>query len=162
MKETPAGEFMTTPVVSVAPDTLLDEVIRIMERHNISGVPVVDGKGKVRGVISESDLLKYTHWVIGHPARDPGKLLDAKEGVVSAGGERGVAMIELVASATAGNVMTDRVITVEEDTPALDIVRIMNKKNINRTPVVDRNGTLKGIVTRADILRLIESRADQG
>ena len=52
-----AGEIMTTPVVTVAPDTPTGEIAEALGRHRISAVPVVDEVGGVVGLISEYDLL---------------------------------------------------------------------------------------------------------
>jgi CBS domain-containing protein len=61
-----AGEIMTTPVVTVAPDTPTGEIAETLGRHRISAVPVVDGAGSVVGLVSEYDLLAKT----GLTARD--------------------------------------------------------------------------------------------
>ncbi len=161
MKDIRVKEIMTSPAVSVKLNTTLREVIKVLDRNHISGMPVVDGEGKVAGIISERDVLKYTRWVVGTPLRDPGKLLGKESNAASISGERGVDVIEAVASTTAGVVMTDRVITVDEDAPVLEVVRMMNSYQINRVPVVDQGGILRGLVSRADILRVVEKWADE-
>jgi CBS domain-containing protein len=121
---------------------------------------VVDEEEKIIGIISERDVLKYTRWVIGQPLRDPAKLLEEENEASYVSGQRGIDVIELIASATAETLMTKEVVTVEEETPILEVVRMMNRNKINRIPVVDDSGRLKGIVTRADILQMIEEWAE--
>ncbi len=57
---------MTTPVVSVLPDTLTTEIAQQLRRHHVSGVPVLDDAGAVVGLVSEYDLLAKD----GHTARE--------------------------------------------------------------------------------------------
>src|SRR5450756_2367078 len=54
---TTVRDVMTTPVITVRPDTPLKEVARVLVHHLISGVPVVDDVGRVVGLISETDFL---------------------------------------------------------------------------------------------------------
>lgn len=63
---TRAAEIMTAPVVTVAVDRSTGEVAEVLRRHQISGVPVVDGTGAVVGLVSGYDLLAKT----GPAARD--------------------------------------------------------------------------------------------
>ncbi len=161
MLDVKASKVMTSPVVSVRLDTQLREVLRVLHRHYVSGVPVLDEEEKVVGIISERDVLKYTRWVVGRPLRGPGKLLEDKEEAAHVSGERGVDVIEAVAAVTARQVMTMNPFTVREDTPLLNIVRLMNRRAINRVPVVDSEGKLRGIVSRADIMLILEKWAEQ-
>src|SRR5215471_16891562 len=60
-----AGDIMTAPVITVAPDTTLGQVAETLRRHRISAVPVVDAAGTVLGLVSEYDLLAKTEVVAG-------------------------------------------------------------------------------------------------
>jgi len=160
MKDILAKEVMSSPVISVDRHTHLSEVVKILERHNISGVPVVDEKEKILGIISERDILKYTHFVVGQPIRDICQLLEENDEVARAGSDRGVDLIEAVASNTAEVVMTNEIITAKEESPVLEIVILMNKYGINRVPIVDEGKKLKGMVTRANILQMLEQWAE--
>ena len=53
-----AADVMTSAVISVAPDTPVGDIVALLLRHGISGVPVVDKDGSVLGVVSEGDLLR--------------------------------------------------------------------------------------------------------
>ena len=53
-----AREIMSTPVVTVRPETPLKEVAELMAKHRITGVPVVDARGHLVGIISKSDMMR--------------------------------------------------------------------------------------------------------
>jgi CBS domain-containing protein len=59
MKTRKASDIMTTPVVTTRPDAKLTDVIKLLLRHHISGVPVVDESGKLVGVITEYDIMNF-------------------------------------------------------------------------------------------------------
>ncbi len=55
--ETKVGEIMTRSVITVHPETSVTEVIQLLSRHRITGLPVVDEAGRLTGVVSESDII---------------------------------------------------------------------------------------------------------
>jgi CBS domain-containing protein len=59
MKERKAADIMTTPVVTVTKDTVLTDAIRLLLRWHISGMPVVDERGKLIGILSEHDIMNF-------------------------------------------------------------------------------------------------------
>jgi CBS domain-containing protein len=138
-----AADVMTHDVISVGPDTSIKEAARCMLRHRISGLPVLDGKGRLVGMITEGDLLRREE--VGterHRPRwlelfvDPGKRADE---YVHAFGRK----VE--------EVMAKDVQTVTETTPLAEVVDLMERCRIKRVPVM-RGGELVGIVTRANLL----------
>jgi CBS domain-containing protein len=134
-----AKDIMTVNVISVAEDTPVHEIVRLLLRHRISAVPVVDGARNVVGIVSEGDLLRPE----GTGTRRP-RWLEA----VSAG--RPVAY-EQGRDSTAATVMTRNVIAVEEDARLNDIAELLERQHIKRVPVL-RDGKLAGIVSRANLL----------
>ena len=138
-----AARIMTRSVHHVDVDTPLAEVAELMARQRVSGVPVLDGSGRVAGVISEKDFLGR----MGAP--DTAHVM----GVIAAclAGKGCVALP--IRGRTAAEIMAAPAITVREDTSTLEITEILAARNINRVPVVDGSGALAGIVSRADILR---------
>lgn len=143
-----ASDIMVRNILTAHRDTPLDEVVRLMLTHRISGLPVVEDETVV-GMVSESDLLrrpeigserKRHHWLqlFGHGANE------AADYVRTHG-------------MTAGEVMTTDIISVGEPTPIEDIADLLESRGIKRVPVL-RDGKLVGIITRADLLRALGSR----
>ena len=149
-----AKEIMTTPVVSVTPDTSLKRAAEILDENRFSGMPVTDQEEHLIGIISETDILRYTQQIIGQPLRDPHQVFTKGKEVLHVDiTHRGVEVIELVASTTVETLMTTDVISVKEDDPVYEVSRLMYDNSINRIPVTDENNKLKGIITRADLIR---------
>ena len=147
-----AADVMTRPVISVAPDEQITHAARLMLQNKISGLPVVDGSGKLVGVVTEGDFLRraetgtqkrrprWIEFLLG-----PGRL--ASEYVHTSGRK-------------VGEIMTDEVYTVAEDAPLEEVVRLMERRRVKRVPVM-RGDQLVGIVTRANLLRALASIAGE-
>lgn len=145
-----ATDVMTRDVVAVTPDTPVEEVARQMIARGVSAVPVVDAEGHVLGIVSEGDLLRRPE--LG-TERQPSwwlRLLGMPE-------ERAAEYVR-THGRHARDVMTREVVTVEEDTPIEEIADLLESHRIKRVPVV-RDGRLVGIVSRADIVRALATRA---
>lgn len=138
-----ASDVMTKKLVTVAPETPVEEIGKLLIARHISGVPVVDASGRVVGVISESDVIFRE--IVRMPAfsEQLGELVlpDAKKG-----GRRGN---------TASEIMTTPAVTAAENTPLQDLNRIMTEKGVKRLVIVDGEDRAAGIVSRADILRTL-------
>jgi CBS domain-containing protein len=154
-----AKEVMTTPVISIKADTPLKRAAEILDENFFSGIPVVNDDDQLIGVISETDFLRYTQQIIGQPLRDPHRVFTKGKEVLHVDiTHRGIEVIELVASTTVETMMTLEVISATEDTPIYEIARLMQEHNINRIPIVNGNNKLRGIITRADIIRTLVTR----
>ena len=140
---------MTRDVRTVLPETPLKEVAAVLADHRISGVPVVDRDGVVLGVVSEADVL-YKERL--EPSRRGGLL-----GLLIAGD--GVSTELKLLARTAEEAMTTPAITIGPRRPVAEAAARMLDERVNRLPVVDEDGTLLGIVTRADLVRAF-SRSD--
>ena len=138
-----AREIMTRDVISVEKEVSLKRVAELMARNAISGMPVVKKDKKVVGVISEKDFL----------SRMGGKSPKSFMGVI-AECLRGKGCVAVsIREQSARDIMTSPAITVSEETAVNEIAGIFTGKNINRVPVVNQDGVLTGIVSRADIVR---------
>ena len=137
-------EAMTQSVISVLPETPLKEVARLLVSNRISGVPVVDSKGAVLGVVSEADFL----------AKQRGPHSVPRGVLARLGRESAAARAQTVKrwAVTAGEAMTAPAITVAPGQPIGDGAAIMFERAVNRLPVVD-DGRLVGMITRADLVR---------
>jgi CBS-domain-containing membrane protein len=133
-------DIMTTDPVRVTGDTSLREAARLMVRHRVSGLPVVDDAGKLVGVVSEGDFIRQE----ASRERPHGvSLLDALFGE----GE-----LEPVGAETVGEVMTRSVVTITPEASIGEAARVMGRRNVKRLPVVDLEGELVGIISRADVV----------
>lgn len=138
--------IMTSPVITVSPTTPIAEAVRTMLDNHISGLPVVDGAGKLVGIVSEGDFLRRSElstekkrsWLL-ELLTSPGKLAD--EYAHSHG-----RIVE--------EVMTFDVITVTPTTFLHKAVELMEKHEVKRLPVVSE-GKLVGIVCRSDLLKAL-------
>jgi CBS-domain-containing membrane protein len=137
-------DVMTRSVITVGPDAALREVAALLDEHRISGVLVVDGEGKLLGVVSETDFLVEAQGGT-HIRRSPIDRLLGRAADSTAPGDRHYAK-------TAREMMTSPVITIGPTALVADAAALMTRQHINRLPVVE-DGRLVGIVTRADLVR---------
>ncbi|MBI4525568.1 MAG: CBS domain-containing protein [Deltaproteobacteria bacterium] len=112
-----AKDIMTRDVITVRSAITVKDLAKILIKNQISGAPVVDGKGKILGIVSEADIV-------------------AKKGK------------------NVKSIMSDKLITVTEETPVEEIAQLMTSHKIKRLPVM-REEKLVGIVSRADIVGAI-------
>ncbi|MFE0511809.1 CBS domain-containing protein [Streptomyces sp. NPDC058964] len=140
------GEVMTREVVEAHRETSFKDVARLLDRHRISGLPVVDHDDKVVGVISETDLIRR------QAARSvPGRGRRLWTPALRRSARRTAA----VARATrAQELMSSPAITVHPEQRVEDAARIMERRGVERLPVVDEEDRLIGIATRRDLLRV--------
>ena len=139
------------PIVTVGPETSVEEAAGLMLSLGISGLPVVDATTGVVGIITDGDLLRRAE--LGtEKHRQSWMAFLASPGPLAAD-------YALTHGSKVGEVMTAGVLTAEADTPLDQIVKMMEQKHIRRVPIVER-GRLAGIVSRADLMRaLIVQRA---
>jgi CBS domain-containing protein len=143
-------QIMTRKVTTVKADTPILEAANLMLHQHISGLPVVGDTGKLIGIVSEGDFIRRSE--IGTQKRRRrwlkilvGPAQSASEFVH----ERGRKV---------GEIMTEDLYTATEDMPLEDVVRLMERENVKRLPVL-RGEALVGIVTRSDLLRAVASLA---
>jgi len=145
-----AKDVMTSPVVTIEPDVDVLQAVRIMLQRRVSGLPVVEKDGRLVGIVTEGDFLRRAE--TGTQRRRPRWL----EFLVGPG-----RLAQDYARAHArkvGDVMTAEPITVDESTALDDIVKLMEKRQIKRIPVV-RGSDVVGIVSRANLLHALASVA---
>jgi CBS domain-containing protein len=140
------SDVMTHEVVAAHSAMPFKDVARLLDRHRISGLPVVDDDDKVVGVISESDLMR-------RPADQAEQ--DQERGFRLPALRRKARTAAAKARArTAGQLMSTPAVTVHPEQRVADAARIMERHHIERLPVVDEEDRLIGIATRRDLLRV--------
>ena len=142
-----AGELMTSKVITVHEDATIADAIRLMLEHRISGLPVVDSADRLKGIVTEGDFLRRGE--MGTERHRPRWL----EFLLGSSGREAADYVHSHGRKVA-EVMTKQVQAVSEDTPVNEIVDVMEHFHIKRLPVL-RNGTLVGIVGRADLLHAL-------
>lgn len=126
-------DVMTTDVVAIGPDASYRQLAGLLRTRRVSGFPVVDDHGIVLGVVSETDLLAAAGKE-GRPRWRPHRTHTTP-------GEP-----------TAGDLMTQPVVTTSPDELVSNVARLMSTHKLRRLPVVDTRGRLVGIVSRSDVL----------
>jgi len=142
-----AHDIMTDAVISVRPDTPIRTIARVLVDNGISAVPVVDDDGMPIGMVSEGDLVGRNQ-TEREARRDWWLTLLAEEGETLS--PEFLAYLHSP-KGTARDIMSSPVITVDENTDAGAIARLLSAHRIKRVPVV-RDGHIIGIVSRADLL----------
>src|SRR5215469_1392837 len=138
-----AGEVMSRNPIAVPAEAGLAEALRLMFDHRVSGLPVVDGRAGLVGILTEGDLLRRSE--IGTAGQRSGWLdLLTMPGRLASDYVR-------THTRRVGEIMTRDVVSVAEDTPLTEVVRLMERHRIKRVPVL-RDDALIGIVSRADLL----------
>ena len=126
------GERMSRPVISLTPETPINEALAMFKKEHIRRAPVMSDT-KLVGIVSESDLL--------NASPSPVTTLSVWE------------MNYLISKVTVKQVMSKKVITVSKDTPIEEAARIMADKKIGGLPVVD-GGKVVGIITETDLFKV--------
>jgi CBS domain-containing protein len=144
-----ARDIMTADVVTVAPQTPVGEIARLLAEKQISGAPVVDDAGRLRGIVTEADLILRA--ARPHFPR----YIPFLEGVIFLENPRHYEeQVEKILATTAEQIMTAKVITVAPDARVEEVATLMAERNINRVVVVEGERVV-GIVTRADVIRTL-------
>ena len=134
-------EVMTKEPVTVHPGTPVKEALALLANHRVTSLPVVDGSGKILGVVSEADLVRELL------ARDPRSQEIPPED-------------ERTPISVVDDVMTAHPVTVPPDEDLVKAVDLITTTTVKSLPVVDRKGHLVGVLSRSDVVRLL-ARADE-
>jgi CBS domain-containing protein len=141
-------EVMTREVITVRPETTIREAAELMATYGVSGLPVVDGRGAVVGILSEGDL------ILRQVPRERAPWWRA----FFADGERLARQYQKAAGMTAGEVMTRPALCVSPEVSIDTAASILYSRRIRRLPVL-AHGRLVGVVSRGD---LVKALADGG
>jgi CBS domain-containing protein len=134
------SDVMTHSVAAVGRDASFKDIVKLMEQWKVSALPVLEGEGRVVGVVSEADLLPKEEFRDSDPDRQT--QLDRMPDLAKAG------------AVTAGELMTAPAITVHSGSTLAQAARIMAQRGVKLLPVVSEEGLLEGVVSRADLLKV--------
>ncbi len=120
-------DLMSTPAIVASRDSSIESVAKIMRENNVGSVVVVDGEGKVVGIVTERDMI-----------------------YAIASGKIGKGL-------PVWSIMTENPLTVGPGAPVSEAIRIMREANVRHLPVVDRDNRPLGMVSLRDILQAVTS-----
>lgn len=134
------GEYILMPeirsivreeVVSASPDTPIIELATLMEEENVGSVVIAE-EGRPQGIVTDRDVMIE----VVTRERDP-------------------------TAVTAADVMSEDLVTVDDDSGIFEVIRAMKTSSVRRIPAVDADGQLAGIVTFDDFVVLLGRELDQ-
>jgi CBS domain-containing protein len=134
------ADVMTRRVVAVREAASFKEMVVKMRDSRVSALPVIDGAGRVIGVVSEADMLNKE----ADLAAGPGTLASLLR----------FSDREKAAGVTAAELMTRPPVTIGPGAPVAEAARLMRDRRVKRLPVISGTGHLVGILSRADVLRV--------
>jgi CBS domain-containing protein len=133
------GDVMTTEIKTIDPDAPLKEAAMVMVKAGVSGLPVVDDDRKVVGIITEADF------VTAEANRSWGR--QRRRLLANLFGEA-----ETHQARTVGDAMTPSPATIDRESSVTEAARKMTDLGVKRLPVVLPDGTIEGIISRADVM----------
>jgi len=146
-------QIMIKKVVTVKPTTKITQVANVLTKNGFHGLPVVDSKGKVAGIITESDFfikdiphLYLPSYIQFLKRAEFAKRVSRKE----------KEKLFKITDATAKDIMTEDCFCISPNLELNDLIRIIREKRVYTIPVIDNNKKVVGIVTVADIIKLLK------
>jgi CBS domain-containing protein len=136
------ASVMTRDVVTVTERAPFVDIVRTMARYKVSALPVLDAAGQVVGIVSEADLLRKEEYQ------------EEPEGQHWFESRRHRVARAKAAGRTAAELMTAPAVTIDPEATVPLAAKLLARYGIKRLPVVDEQGKLVGIVSRADLLRM--------
>ena len=143
-------DIMTTDVITVSEDDTVEKCANLLSVHNLSGLPVVDAEGFVKGIVTEGDLIRRSSR-IKTPA-----FLEILGGIIYLDNpNKYLEDVKKSMGHFAKNVMSEDVTVIGPDVEVEDAATLLVREKIKRLPVVDEEGHLIGIVARKDIMNFL-------
>jgi CBS domain-containing protein len=149
-----AKDIMTRDVVTVKPETSIEELASLLVKNEISGVPVVDDAGSLFGIVTENDLIsrnKRLHIPTVVSFLDAAIYLESSRKFEEE--------VKRVAATKVGDICVRKVVTITEDTTVVDIATIMAEKKVHLLPVIEA-GKVVGIVGKRDMVKAVGRQSE--
>jgi len=124
-------DHMVSPAVTVAPDMPFQDALKLMQESKSRRLPVVDGKGRLIGIVAERDLL--------YASPSPATTLSVWE------------LTYILSKIKVEELMTKKVITTTADTPIEDAASLMVERDVGGLPVVDDENKPVGMINDREI-----------
>ena len=147
-------QVMTSEVIGCRRDWTIPDVIRLLAKRGLHGIPVVDEKGELAGILSELDIVHRAFPDYVH----------ADSALLQGLSRADVLKLRSLETLTVASFMTKTVCTVTPDDDLIEAARLMVERRLNRLPVVEGKQVV-GMLSRHDVLRgmleLISGLAEQ-
>jgi CBS domain-containing protein len=157
--ELQAHDIMTGEVIVVREADSIQSAIETLRSGHITGAPVVDASGKLVGILSIRDLFASPAPAEGEPASVP--LSHGRDRTSWELYDRAAAGADDHSGQTVKDCMSTHVTSVAGDASLVDVARAMCDGHWHRVPVVDRSGSLRGIISTMDVLAAVVNAADE-
>lgn len=147
-----ARDIMTSPAITVLPDTRIPELARLMRANQISGLPVVDESGHLIGIVTDHDLI-----LRNAPVREP-RYFSVLSGMIPLHLDEYrhyKDQLRHTMAVKAGDLTEPGIKTITPDTPLEEAMELMLNPQITLLPVIEDEQVV-GVVTRTDLVRLVE------
>ena len=146
------ADVMTKPLLSVTPDTPLQQAVQLINDHHVSGLPVVDAQGSLIGELSEQDLM------VRESGMDAGPYVMLLDSVIylrnPLNWDR---QVHQVLGNTVGDLMHRDSHSCEGSLPLPKAASMLHDKGTQRLIVVDAERRPVGVLTRGDVVRALAS-----
>ena len=144
-----AKDIMTTNVVTVSPETDVAEAAKIMLDRHFNGLPVVDAKGRLQGVLCQSDLITQQKTL-----RLP-SIFTILDGLIPLSSTSAFEQeMKKMTATTVAQAMSEEVVTVSPETSVEEVATLMVEKKLHTLPVVEGK-RLVGVVGKEDVLKTL-------
>jgi CBS-domain-containing membrane protein len=145
-------DLMTTDVISVSPEEKIEQVASILTEKRIHGVPVVDDKNRLIGIITETDFFIKDCFNFHLPS-----YIDFIKNTKFSGGLGYLEKqkIKKIVKAIAKDIMSTKCITVSSEDGLDKLLALIKENDLHTIPVVDSSGKVEGIIARSDLIKMI-------
>jgi CBS-domain-containing membrane protein len=133
----PLGQLMSTPVVTVTPETPIDELTRLLDVHHYNALPVVNAAGALQGLVSRLDL--FNLYLLPY--------------------HRFIPSLEATWVSAVGGIMSRGVIALHPDDPAIKAIALMTDYRLRTIPIVTETpegAVVVGVITRRDLIAALK------
>jgi acetoin utilization protein AcuB len=157
-------DFMSSPAVSVTPDTPCPSALKLMHKHRFRRLPVVNQKGELLGLISERALLYVASapdsslrvWECIYLISKLQERGVVTSGLIKATPERLVTeLARLLSRIRIRELLTTEPVSVTANAPIEAAARLMLERQLEGLPVVDEDDCVVGIITKTDVVRVL-------
>lgn len=140
-------DIMTKEVITVSENDTVEKCAKLLTTHDLSGLPVLDAEGKVKGIVTEGDLIRRSSRIKA-PA-----FLEILGGIIYLDNpNKYLDEVKKSMGHFAKTIMTEDITTIHPDEKIEEAATLLVHQKVKRLPVLDDEGKLVGIVSRKDIM----------